>query len=231
GVAFRYGEALQGLAVEDGRVAGVRVASGATVPAAAVVLACGGFQGNRDMMRQHFGAGGEAMPLLAPRACHNSGDGIRAALDAGADGAGDWHGMHSEPVDPRSRNQAPVVLLYPYGIVVDGSGRRFFDEGGGLVHETWESFSRHIHFAVAGRQAYTILDSRVRTIPHWQRATRSEVAPLEAATLRELADAIGVDGAALAATVAAYNAACTGDPATFDATRCDSLAASATLQP
>src|SRR5262249_19983714 len=137
----------------------------------------------------------------------------------------------SEPVDPRSRNQAPVVLLYPYGIVVDRHGLRFFDEGGGLVHETWEWLSQHIHFAVPGRQAYAILDSRVRTIPHWQRATRSEVPPVEAATLNELAAAIGIDGAALAATVTAYNAACTGDPATFDATRCDGLAASATLQP
>src|SRR5262249_2980578 len=80
GVAFRYGDAVQSLVLDDGCVAGVRLASGEAMPADAVVLACGGFQGNRDMMRQHFGAGGEAMPLLAPRACHNTGEGIRAAL-------------------------------------------------------------------------------------------------------------------------------------------------------
>jgi tricarballylate dehydrogenase len=195
------------------------------------VLACGGFQGDRAMMREHFGPGAESMPLLAPRARHNTGDGIRMALEAGADSSGEWNGMHSEPVDPRSRNSAPVVLLYPYGIVVDLSGRRFFDEGGGLVHETWERFSRHIHFAVEGRQAYAVLDRRAREIPHWQRATRSEVPPVEAATLGALAQAIGVDAAGLAATIAAYNAACTGDPNTFDATRCDGLAASGALQP
>jgi tricarballylate dehydrogenase len=33
------------------------------------------------------------------------------------------------------------------------------------------------------------------------------------------------------ATVAAYNAACVGDPKTFDATRCDGLAAAKTLTP
>jgi tricarballylate dehydrogenase len=33
------------------------------------------------------------------------------------------------------------------------------------------------------------------------------------------------------ATVATYNAACVGDPETFDATRCDGLAAGATLKP
>jgi tricarballylate dehydrogenase len=139
--------------------------------------------------------------------------------------------MHIEPVDPRSSNQAPVVLLYPYGIVVDRSGRRFFDEGAGLVHETWERFSRQLHFDVPGRTAFAILDSRVRQIPDWQRATRSEVAPHEASTLAELAHMIGVDAAGLAATVTAYNAACTGDPRTFDTAVCDGLAASKEIQP
>jgi tricarballylate dehydrogenase len=231
GVSFRYGSAAQTLLSHDGRLTGVRLATGETFPADAVVLACGGFQGDADMMRQHFGPGGESMPLLAPRARHNTGDGIRMALDAGADASGEWSGMHTEPVDPRSRNSAPVMLLYPYGIVVDRSGRRFFDEGGGLVHETWEWFSRHIHFAVEGRQAYAILDRRVLAIPHWQRATRSEVPAVEADTLGALAQAIGVDGAGLAATIAAYNAACTGDPRTFDATRCDGLKGSGGLQP
>ena len=53
------------------------------------------------------------------------------ALGEGADTSGDWNGMHIEPIDPRSRNSAPVVLVYPYGVVVDTTGRRFFDEGGG----------------------------------------------------------------------------------------------------
>ena len=231
GVSFRYAAPAQGLVHDGARVTGLRLATGETMPADAVVLACGGFQGDPAMMREHFGPGAESIPLLAPRARHNTGDGIRMALEAGADPAGEWNGMHSEPVDPRSRNSAPVVLLYPYGIVVDLSGRRFFDEGGGLVHETWETFSRHIHFALKERQAYAILDRRAREIPHWQRATRSEVPPVEAATLDALAQAIGIDGAALEATIAAYNAACTGDPATFDATRCDGLRASGALQP
>jgi tricarballylate dehydrogenase len=231
GVSFRYAASAQDLVLHDDRLTGVRLATGEIVPGAVVVLACGGFQGNGGMMRTHLGPGAESLPLLAPRARHNTGDGLRMALDAGADAAGEWSGMHSEPVDPRSRNSAPVVLLYPYGVVVDREGRRFFDEGAGLVHETWEWFSRHLHFAVQGRQAYAILDSRVRAIPHWQRATRSDVPPVEADTIEDLARAIGVDAAGLAATIAAYNAACTGDPAAFDATRCDGLRASGALQP
>ncbi len=95
--------------------------------------------------------------------------------------------MHVEPVDPRSKNSAPVVLVYPYGIVVDATGRRFFDEGAGLVHETWETFARHLHFGLPGRKAYAILDRRLLDVPEWQRATRSEVPPHQADTLDVLA--------------------------------------------
>jgi tricarballylate dehydrogenase len=149
----------------------------------------------------------------------------------GADHSGDWNGMHAEPVDARARNSAPVVLVYPYGIVVDKNGRRFFDEGGGLVHETWEWFARAIHFKTAGSMAYAILDSRLFEIADYQRAIRSELPPVRADTLAELAKLIGVDADNLVATVAAYNAACVGDPNLFDATRCDGLAAAQTLQP
>jgi tricarballylate dehydrogenase len=231
GVTFRHGCAAQAFISEGGAIRGVRLVGGEVIAADAVVLACGGFQGNRAMMREHFGTGGDEIPLLAPRARFNTGGGIAMARPLGADVAGEWDGMHIEPVDPRSTGSAPVVLLYPYGIVVDRSGRRFFDEGAGLVHETWEWLSRHLHFAIDGREAYAILDSRLFAIADWQRATRSEVPPFQADTLDGLAQLIGVNAAALAATVAAYNAACTGDASRFDATRCDGLAANNTLAP
>src|SRR6185503_20974726 len=50
-------------------------------------------------------------------------------------------------------------------------------------------------------------------------------------SIRDLAGLIGVGADGLARTVAAYNAACTGDPSTFDATRCDGLAARGVLAP
>jgi tricarballylate dehydrogenase len=231
GVVFRFDAPAAALIEERGTITGVRLESGETLPANAVVLACGGFQANPSMMREHFGEGGDAVPLLAPRAHFNQGDGIRMARALGADLAGERDGMHIEPVDPRSRQQAAVVLLYPYGIVVDRTGRRFFDEGAGLVHETWEAFARRLHFEVPGRTGFAILDARVRAIPDWQRATRSEVPPYEAATLSDLARLIGVDADALASTVAATNAACTGDPKKFDATVCDGLAAASLLIP
>ena len=234
GVSFRHGCAAQELVTDKGRIAGLVVTQDdvrATIAADAVILACGGFQGNSAMMREHFGAGAETMRLLSPGTRFNTGDGIRMALALGADRAGDWNGMHAEPVDARAMNSAPVVLVYPYGIVVDREGRRFFDEGGGLVHETWEWLARDLHFKVPGSIAYAILDSRLFEIADYQRAIRSEVPPVRAETLAELATLIEVDADRLCATVADYNAACTGDPGRFDATRCDGLAASGALTP
>jgi tricarballylate dehydrogenase len=234
GVAFRYRCAAGQLETEGGRVSGVGVAApdGATnsISCDAVILATGGFQANAEMMRTHFGPGAEDMALISPGTSYNSGDGIRMAIDVGAHTSGDWNGMHAEPIDPRSKNSAPVVLVYPYGIVVDRNGRRFFDEGGGLVHETWERFARQIHFDAPAREVYAILDSRLRDVADFGRAIRSEVPPHQADTLEELAAAIKVNPVQLAATVAAYNRAA-GDSARFDAARCDGVAARAGLVP
>ncbi|MGA9001786.1 MAG: FAD-binding protein, partial [Pseudolabrys sp.] len=104
-------------------------------------------------------------------------------------------------------------------------------EGSGLVHETWEWFARDVHFNAPSSIAYAILDSRLFEIVDYQRAIRSEVPPVRANTLVEVAELIGVDAGNLAETVAAYNAACSSDANSFDATRCDGLAAARTLRP
>jgi tricarballylate dehydrogenase len=235
GVKALYETSAARLVLEEGRVRGVEIQSsdGATITldADAVVLASGGFQGNAEMMRAHFGPGGETIKLISPGTRFDTGDGIRMAMDQGAKASGDWNGMHAEPIDPRSNNSAPVVLVYPYGIVVDQDGRRFFDEGHGLVHETWEAFARDIHFARPKNIAYAILDSRLFDIAGYARAIRSDVPPHRAATLAELAMQIGVPALNLEQTIEAFNAAASGDISRFDATRCDGLAADAKLKP
>ena len=234
GVDFLYGCAAREIVTENSRISGLAVEQAGTrltLPANAVVLASGGFQGNGEMMRKHLGDGGETMRLISPGTWFNTGDGIEMALALHADKSGDWNGMHCEPVDARSKGSAPVVLVYPYGIVVDRNGRRFFDEGGGLMHETWEWLARHIHFNTPGSIAYAILDRQLLDIADYQRAIRSDVPPVQADTLAELAKRIGIDTDNLVDTIAAYNAACQGDPNTFDATHCDGLAAARDLQP
>jgi tricarballylate dehydrogenase len=236
GVSIRYECAAEKLLLgDDGALHGIAVktarSESETLPADALVLASGGFQGNGAMLREHLGDGGESLRPISPGTSHDTGEGIRIALAAGACPSGDWHGMHCEPIDARSKNSAPVVLVYPYGIVVDQSGRRFFDEGAGLVHETWEAFARTIHFQAPNRVAYAILDAALYDITDYQRAIRSEVPPYRADSIAELARRAGIEPAGLVDSVARYNAAATGDLARFDATRTDGLAAAPTLSP
>lgn len=232
GIAFLYGQGAKRLVPgAGGAIAGVEFESGRTLSADAVVLACGGFEGNPGMLREHFGAGGESLPPLSPGSRWNTGTGITMALEAGAQRAGDWNGMHIEPVDARSKGSAPVVLVYPYGIVVDRDGRRFFDEGAGLVHETWEKFARELHFAAPGRMAWAILDSALLDIPDYGRAIRSEIEPVRAGSLSELAAETGIALRALEKTIAEYNVAANGDQAQFDPVRADDLATAAGYTP
>ena len=235
GVRFLYQSEARRLTMVDHHVAGIEIQSAdgvvTTFDAAAVVLASGGFQGNAAMMRAQFGAAGATIRLISPGTRFDTGDGIRMATEHGACVSGDWNGMHIEPIDPRSDHSAPVVLVYPYGIVVDQDGRRFCDEGADLVHETWEGFARDIHFARPKNIAYAILDSRLSDISGFERAIRSDVPPYRAEGLEELAAQIGIPARNLRATVSSYNAAATGDATWFDATRCDGLAASNSLQP
>jgi tricarballylate dehydrogenase len=234
GVRFRYESSATGLVAQRHRISAVRIRSCdhvTAVDADAVVLASGGFQGSLAMMRHQFGPAAETIRLISPGTRFGTGDGIVMAVDLGASVSGDWNGMHIEPIDPRSRQSAPVVLVCPYGIVVDQDGRRFLDEGGGLVQENWEAFARDIHFARPEGIAYAIFDSRLFDIKGFERAIRSEVPPHQADTIEDLAALIGTPAGQLRETVEAFNRAATGDAARFDATRCDGLAASSELDP
>jgi tricarballylate dehydrogenase len=235
GVKVLYQSPATRLVMAEGAVSGVEIQSSVgittTLDADAIILATGGFQGNPAMMRAHFGPAAETVRLISPGTRFDTGDGMRIAIDQGASVSGDWNGMHIEPIDPRSDRSAPVVLVYPYGIVVDQDGRRFFDEGGDLVHETWEVFARDIHFARPNGIAYAILDSRLLDIEGFERAIRSEVPPYQSPSLEGLAAQIGVPARTLRVTVDTFNAAATGDSKRFDPTRCDGLAAASTLKP
>ena len=148
-----------------------------------IALKSAGGKNDSIRIQRRFGPRAGTLRLISPGTRFDSGDGIRMAVGLGAVTSGDWNGMHIEPVDPRSRQSAPVVLVYPYGIVVDQDGKRFFDEGAGIVHETWEGFARDIHFVRPNSTAYAILDSRLHDIDGFERAIRSELPPHSADTI------------------------------------------------
>ena len=217
GIDVHYRTAARGLSLgDDGTVTGVNAVGpgnrGVRYAAPSVVLACGGFQGNPEMMSRYVGPQSQYVRPVSRGGHYNRGEGIRMALEAGAAACGDFGSFHAQPVDPRSTDTEPVVLNYPWGVLVNAEARRFADEAPGMVDATYEATAREIMRQPFGI-AHAIHDAGLDDITGWRVTVRSRVPPFEAQTIEELAAVSGLDGGELARTVADYNAACpSADP-------------------
>jgi tricarballylate dehydrogenase len=221
-----YDTAAQSLIVEDGRVCGVQAIAPGHRPveyrARSVILACGGFQGNAEMMNRYLGPRALHLKMMSNGCHYNKGEGIRMALDIGAAPCGDFGSWHASPMDPRSARAGASMYVYPYGILVNRHGRRFVDEGPGHTDETYEAVTREI-FAQPGGIAWVILDARLADVPNLAVAIRTEQPPIEADSIEGLAGQLGLPADLLAATVADYNRACPPESG-FDPRALDGLA-------
>ena len=223
-------EALRLSVSADGRVDGVitrgRDGLMKRLVAPAVVIACGGFEGNKEMLTQYLGNRACDLPLVAPTLTHNRGEGLRMALEVGADTAGQFDMFHGEPMDVRSSKPDAVVYGYPYGILVNGEAKRFFDEGKNSFDSTFEELSYEI-WRNQNQKAFFIGDQTTLGIEHWTDINLTDQPMIEADTLAALAEKLGLDPAALEATVAEYNAAIgpgTFNPKIFDGRQAKGLA-------
>lgn len=179
-------------------------------PARTTVLASGGFEGNPDMLREHLGDRGGELEPIAPGGRWNRGEGIRMGRAVGADVDGQFDRFHGEPVDPRARTAEALVMVYPYGILVDHRARRFLDEGADTPDNTFESVAYQI-WHDADQFAYVIADQQLLR-QDITRAVLTDKTPETADTLEKLAARLGLDPEALGRTVSEYNAACTPGP-------------------
>lgn len=175
--------------------------------APSVILACGGFEGNPEMLAQYVGPAASHLRPVARGGYYNRGEGVRMALDAGAAPCGDYGLFHAEPLDPRSGAPEPILLIFNYGLLVNRDGDRFVDEAPATVDATYESITRRV-FEQPGSVAYIIFDGGIDDVPGWQRAVRSDVPPVSADSVDELAEKIGVPAKKLSATIANFNTAC-----------------------
>jgi len=209
-----------------GRVRGV-VAVGADglrseIRAGATLLASGGYEGNPEMMTHYLGPRAAHLRPVARGGYYNKGEGIRMALAAGAAPAGDYGSYHAEPVDPRSRQPEAVVHIYPYGVLVNRRGERFVDEGPGPVDQHYDPITRSIGDQPDG-VAWVIFDARIDEVPRWQTAVRSDLPPIEAPTLADLVQRLGLPARTLE-TIEAFNRACPRAPERFQPLAPDGLA-------
>lgn len=206
GVEFRFETTARSLISENGAVAGLNTSSG-VITGNAVILACGGFEGNPEMLARYIGRDAINLRPVARGGHYNKGEGIRMALDIGAAPNGDFGSYHAEPIDPRSGIAEPAVFTFPYGILVNREGKRFTDEAPGTVDAHYENVTRRI-FEQRGGISWLILDARLDDVPNWRKGSRTDQPPVKAETLHALAEALEIPAEALCDTLAEYNAAC-----------------------
>jgi tricarballylate dehydrogenase len=221
GAAFLYETTALGLVQDDGgAVVGVRTDPHGVLHGR-VVLACGGFEGNTEMLARYMGPSALNTRPVARGGHYNKGEGIEMALAIGAAGAGSFGLFHAEPIDPRSGVAEAAIFAFPYGILVNSEGERFVDEAQGPVDAWYERVTRRIHAQTDG-VAYMVLDQKGLAVPNLTAGIRTDQAAITADSIEQLAGRIGVPVDALVATVSAYNAACTGGA--FDHSAPDGLA-------
>jgi len=195
--------------------------------AAAVVLACGGFEGSPEALDEHLGGRGHELPTITPGGRANRGEGIEMAVAAGAGTDGQFDRFHGEPVDPRARVGEALVMVYPYGILVDHEGDRFVDEGADTPDNTFEAVAYRI-WRDADQYAYLIADQKLGR-QDFARAVLTDKEPEVADTLEELAARFGIDPAKLSSTVTAYNTA--AQPGPLDLAAADGVATTGLTPP
>lgn len=211
GVEIRWSAPLVEVLRSDGRVTGATVGDGGeTVPADAVVVATGGFQASRELRREYLGPQWETVRLRGTRLA--TGDGIQAALRAGAEKAGAWSSCHSAAVDPimpspqRSEASPPFPLHgFWLGVLINRDGERFVDEGPGPWVKNYSKMGKAI-MTQPGCEAFEIFDQR--TVAKVADEFAGAAVPIIAHTVPELAERIGVPADRLAHTLETYNNAC-----------------------
>ncbi|MDA1089333.1 MAG: FAD-dependent tricarballylate dehydrogenase TcuA [Proteobacteria bacterium] len=231
GVEIRYESAATGLIQDSGgRVTGVTVqGAGASedITAGAVVLACGGFEANAEMRLQYLGAPWDRAKVRGTP--HNRGDGLRMAMDIGAEKAGQWDGCHSTPISadwgdyaPRELTDKSNRLSYLYGVLLNREGLRFLDEGMDVNFLTYAKYGRIILTQTQG-MAFQFFDQKTVGLLE-PRYSTSE--PVVADTLDELIGKLEIDDKDEALkSLEAYNAAAC-DPGGFDPSQKDGLSTS-----
>ena len=214
GVAIRYD--TQGIALLGSRakVDGVRVFSNdgeEDIPAKSVVLACGGFEANREWRTRYLGPGWDMAKVRGSR--YNTGDGIRMALDIGAQPHGQWSGCHAisweryapdyGDVNSRSTLQRQS---YTFSLMINADGKRFVDEGADFRNYTYAKYGRMV-LQQPGNFAYHVFDNQVSHLLRDEYRLRG-VTKVQGNTLEELAQKLDeVNSDQFLKTIREYNAA------------------------
>jgi tricarballylate dehydrogenase len=214
GVQIRYEAQVDRIDIDTGRFVAAHVTTpqgNERLTAKACVLAAGGFESNRDWLREAWGQNerGEwpAENFLIRGTRFNQGTLLKHLLEThGADRIGDPTQAHMVAIDAR----APLydggictrIDCVSLGVVVNRDGERFYDEGEDFWPKRYAIWGRLVA-QQPGQIGYSIIDSKAigRFMP--------PVFPgVMANTLPELAQKLGLPIDTFMQTLNHYNAAC-----------------------
>ncbi|MFI0353395.1 FAD-dependent oxidoreductase [Actinomadura sp. 9N407] len=236
GVEFHFETTARRLTFSERGVSGVfaHTSGGPATFEGAVVLASGGYQGNAELMARYHGDRALTCRPVARGGNYNKGEGLEMALALGAATAGNFALFHAEPVDPRSGEAEAAIFCFPYGVLINKEGRRFVDEARGTVDAWYERTTRAIQDQTDGI-AWVILDQQGLAVPNLMAGVRTDIPPVTAGGIGELASRLGLPVAAVETTIEAYNAACPSsdgfDPTIPDGLATDGLATDGSVPP
>ncbi|MFC1871748.1 FAD-dependent tricarballylate dehydrogenase TcuA [Chloroflexota bacterium] len=224
GVEVLYKTKATRLLVDSrGRVNGMTVRQGEEVrdiKAKAVILACGGFESNPEWRARYLGKNWDLAKVRGTR--FNTGDGLKMALEIGAQPVGHWGGCHAPFIDAdapqpaiREQTDSTARFSYLYGVVVNVDGRRFLDEGQALAHYTYAKYGQHV-LNQPQRIAFQLFDAKVRHLLEDRYVTATCIT---ADSIEDLAEELGIEPEALTGEIEKFNEATTETP--FDFSRED----------
>ncbi len=214
GIEIRYGTRAVEILTDGHAVTGVKVRHKGQledIGAKSVVVAAGGFQASPEMRTRYLGPGWEMARVRGSR--FNTGEGIKMAMAVGASTYGNWSGCHAVGWDYNAPEFGDLDVgdgfqkhSYPWGIMVNATGRRFVDEGADFRNYTYAKYGRVI-LEQPDQFAWQIFDAKVthllRDEYRIKRATK-----VSAPTLEALAEKLeGVDAQSFLDEVSTYNAA------------------------
>jgi tricarballylate dehydrogenase len=218
GVNIQYTAEVVDLDVQDGMFLSatlMRDGERVSVRAGTLVAAAGGFEANIEWLKQ--GWGNAAENFLIRGTPYNKGTMLRLLLDRGVQSTGDVTQCHAVAIDARAPKYDGGIITrldcVVFGIVVNNKAERFYDEGEDVWPKRYAIWGRLVA-AQPDQIGYILFDAKSLTM-----FMPSLFPPIEASTIKELGDKIGLDGEALERTVTLFNAAVR--PGSFDHTILD----------
>jgi tricarballylate dehydrogenase len=171
--------------------------------ARAVVLASGGFQADLNWLKDSWGPPAENFIIRGTP--YNRGRLLRLMLDRGAKPVGDPRQCHAVAIDARAPKFDGGIVTrldcLPFGIVVNLNGQRFYDEGEDFWPKRYAIWGRLIA-QQPDQIAYCLIDAKAIDL-----FMPSVFLPIEAGSIRAMAERLNLDPIALEETVGGFNTA------------------------